>query len=101
MKWLKRLQTLWDTSKVVDILPNGSMRVGGILLNEAEILNLKGEVDLLKRTRLYGLLTETLRARAIYQGINKSENFDHVLVAKAMLVNLDLIESILSTIEKQ
>jgi hypothetical protein len=98
----KDLFTEWDVTKVVEIDPKtGNLTIGKEVVKESQLANLKGEVDVLRRSALWPLLTNTLRARAVYQGINKSETFEHVLVAKAMLVDLDLIESILVTIESR
>lgn len=94
--WLTTAVELSSVLSVVD----GELLIGGQVVPDNQLANLKSEAELLSKMTLWKLLMETVRASAIDQGINKSQNFDHVLVAKAMLLYLDWQREWVTAIKK-
>lgn len=74
--------------------------LGNDPITDDVLSELKIEVDNLKRSRIWAIITETLRAMAIETAVNKSKNFEEVLEGKMALHNIGLMESIINIIEK-
>lgn len=83
--------------------PDGStslIYLGGEQLNNQEISNLQAEVRFLRSSKLWPIITSTLKSQAQDVMFNKSQTFDDMVAGKMMLRNLDVQEKILATIEK-
>jgi hypothetical protein len=78
----------------------GVVYLGGNKISPLEIASLYEEIKALERMRVWSVMHETLRARAMDMAFNKSLSFDDLKTAKMMLYNLDVMQSIVTTIKK-
>lgn len=74
--------------------------MGGELITNEEIANLKQEVILLRQTRIWKIFQETLRQYAIEKAFNDSKSWEEVLAGKMMMHNLGVMQTIVDLIEK-
>lgn len=91
----------WQVDKynVLEI-KNGKVFVGGEALVEADINRLQGEVKALEEFRIWNIMQETIRQKAVEKSVLHSENWEQVLAGKMMIHNLGIIKSILEVIKK-
>ncbi len=78
----------------------GVVFMGTEPITETELKSLKEDVKTLKSLRLWPILHETLRQKAIEKGLVDSKTWEETLSAKMMLHNLGIITSILGVIER-
>ena len=86
-----------------DILTTG--KTGGIYLNkirvtDQELHTLQEEAAYLKGTRLWGILTSTLKDQAKQVMFEKAQSFDDMRMGKAMLHNIGVQENIVTILTK-
>ena len=77
-----------------------SLHIGGKKPTPMQLINLKTEVELLKKTELWKIMTSTVSQHAIKLGIKDAKDFDQTLFAKSMLHVVGLIEGVLTAIEE-
>jgi len=91
----------WQVDKysVLEI-KNGKVFVGGEALAEADINKLQAELKALEEFRIWNIMQETVRQKAVEKAVLHSENWEQVLAGKMMIHNLGIIKSILEVIKK-
>ena len=99
-----KLNTSLDAREVLAGMANEKgetvgLTLGGEKLSDEAIKELKGEIDYLKKTRIWSILNETVRKLAIDKAINQSTDFEQVLSGKMMLHDLGIINSIIGAID--
>lgn len=82
-----------------------STKVGAIFLGkdkitDSEFKNLQEEASYLKNTRIWSILTNTLRDQAKKTMFEKSQNWDDMRFGKAMLYNIGVQENIVEILTK-
>jgi len=97
---------LKTTVKVSDIIQASQdksgkivVTLGGQPISDEQARELKGEAEWLLRSRIWSILTETLRSMAIDTSVKKSKDFTEVLEGKMMLHDIGLKESIVDVIK--
>jgi hypothetical protein len=75
--------------------------LGNEVITNEEIHQLQEEIKYIESCRVWGIITNTLRQETIERGLTKSLSFQDVLTAKAMLINLDVIQNIFRTIKNK
>ena len=89
-------------AETVEIAPcDFELRIGGIRPTDEQLKELVSEAELLTKTALWGILTATVRSRAVDMGIRSALNFDHTLLAKACLHVVGVQESTVDAIRKE
>lgn len=94
---MKKIEPI-DTYEVVKAV-KGVLYLGTDPMTEIEVANLKQEVRALRTFRIWRIMQETVRQQAIERGVITSENWEHVLSAKAMLFDLDILRNIVTAID--
>ena len=79
---------------------SGIVKLNGEQLAKEEVRQLKTEAIAIQKFRLWTIMQETLKQKAIEKAVVQSTNFEQVLAGKLMLHNLSLQKSIVSVIEK-
>lgn len=74
--------------------------LGGDQIAEQEANNLRSEVKFLRNSKVWAIITSTLKSQAQDIMFSKSQTFEDMRSGKMMLYNLGVQETILSTIEK-
>jgi len=92
-RFCSTLDYLSDAAKVIDD-KDGVVKINGQNLTNTELSELVGEIRLLTNTRIWGILTETMKNKAHELGIRQATNFDHTIFAKSMLHVVDTQQSI-------
>lgn len=82
-------------------IEKGIMFLGNEVVTEAEVKQLQEEIKYIETCRVWGVITNTLRQETIERGLTKSVSFQDVLTSKAMLINLDVIQSIFKIIKNK
>lgn len=75
---------------------NRSIVVGGIKLEESQILNLKSEAEFFKASELYKILSETKRDLAYKTMFEKSLTFEDMRQGKSMLYDIAMDRNIIN-----
>ena len=98
----EELQKEWfvDPVDVITVTEKGILQLNGEQISEVEAKSLKAEVKTLKSFRLWNILNNTLRQKAIEKSVLQSTNFEQVLAGKMMVHNLGVIKSIIDVIDK-
>lgn len=78
----------------------GVLKLNGEQLADSEVKELKAEVDVFTRFKLWGIFHETLRQKAIEKAVLHSTDFEQVLTGKLMLLNLSVMKTIMDLIQK-
>lgn len=86
-----------DAKKTTDGLV---LYLNGRQLEPEEIGRLKGEMDLLRPTLLWSIMSETVKQKAIVKAVLDSKEWEETLAGKMMLHVVGLQLSILDLIEK-
>lgn len=90
-----------DVNDVVTVSKDGKdLLIGGNKMSDIELKNLKEEVKALKNFRVWRIMHETVRHKAIEKGILLSNEWEETLAAKMMLHNLGLLKSVLDVIDR-
>lgn len=76
------------------------MLLGGELLTEVDLKNLQAEIKALKAFRIWSIFQQTLKQKAIQMGLVESETWERTMSAKMMLLNLDVMKSIVDVLEQ-
>jgi len=75
--------------------------IGGSPLTDNQLTELKMEVDLLKQTGLWKIITSTVTQHAIELGIKQAKDFDQTMFAKSMLHVVGIMEGVFKAIEEE
>lgn len=93
------LETIVDPLKFLQLEGN-IVTLAGEKITKETLLQLKGECDLLQKSKIWGILQETIKQKAIEKSILKSTDFQQVIAGKMMLHNLGIMKSIVDVIIK-
>lgn len=88
---------------VIEAKPvNGSitLSLGGRTLDSEEVSVLKQESDALLRSRLWAIMQETVKQKAIDKTVRESTNWEQALAGKMMIHSLGLLKSIVDAVER-
>ena len=100
---LNKLSCSIDQKEIIIVRENnGQVQVslGQEKLSSTELRNLKSEADSLQRMRIWRIMQETVKQKAIEKAILQSTDFEQVLSGKLMLHNLGIQQSIIDLIQK-
>jgi len=75
------------------------LKINGEAVTEIELKNLKQEVKTLEQFRIWQIIQETLKQKAIEKAVLQSENYEQVVAGKMMIHNLGIIKSIVNLIK--
>ena len=103
MKRKTKTKEVWDgidLNEVITVLPTGRMYIAGNELTEIEVKNLQQEVQAIKSFRIWEIMQETVKQKAVEKGFIESLSWEQTLSGKMMLHNLGLLRSIVDVIEK-
>lgn len=89
-----------DPQEVVLVNQSNELFVGGVKLTDIELKNIQAEVKALKSFRLWSLFQNTVKQKAIETGFVKAETWERTMAGKMMLLNLDVLKSIVDSIER-
>lgn len=101
INWLlKYLLCSIDVNQVITQNKVGLLMVNNEQLSNSEISNLQSEIKFLKTTRIWKILTETLKDQARQVMFERATTFDDMKNGKMMLYNIDVQEKIVEIIEQ-
>lgn len=113
MNMLKRMVRDWflgqmtwqiQTQDVINVVKDerGQSKVflGKEELSLTDLRQLKIEAEALQRFRLWHIMQETVKQKAVEKGMLHSTDWESVLSGKLMLHNLGLLQSIVDLVEK-
>ena len=75
--------------------------IGGSPLTDNPLTELKVEVDLLRQTGLWKIITSTVTQHAVELGLKQANTFDQTIFAKSMLHVVGLMEGVFKAIEDE
>lgn len=99
MKYYTDKHWLVNPYDVISYDSKGGIRINNQPITELEIRDLKQEVASLEQFRIWQILQETIKQKAIEKAVLQSENYDQVLSGKLMIHNLGIIKSIIELIK--
>jgi hypothetical protein len=99
-RFCEALDSVFDDDKLVEY-KEGILHIGGHIPTDQQLQELANEIVLLRKTSIWSLLTETVKAQAIDLGIKKAKDFDQLLFAKAMLHVVALQENAIDAIHAE
>lgn len=79
----------------------GIISIGGNPITSDELRALQAEIKALEGFRVWSVMTNSVRHIAQDKIFNKAQNFDEITYGKAMLFDLDTIESIARTLKSR
>lgn len=85
---------------VLTVSDKGIMYLNGEQISDLEKKGLKAEVQALKSFKLWEIMQETLRQKAIEKAVLTSTDYEQVLAGKMMIHNLGIIKSIVDAVDK-
>lgn len=77
-----------------------TLLINGEPVSEIEMNSLREEAKFYKKTRLWVLLTETVKDQAMKVMFNKSETFNDMYAGKMMLYNISVQKNIIDKLER-
>lgn len=80
---------------------DGVLHIGGQVPTDAQLAELVNEAELLSKTSLWMLLTETVKAQALELGIRNAKDFDQLMFAKAMLHVVEVQQSVSKAVKEE
>lgn len=90
--------------KVSDVIKENKaakqIYLGGNLVTEKELAELREEANYITRTKLWSIMTNTLADVARTKMFEEAENFDDMMWGKAILYAVDIQEKILKLLKK-
>lgn len=100
--WLLRHLTKTVVPEDILLVDKGTSVVylGGIKMSDTETKNLREEAMFISKTRLWSILTSTLRAEAQEVMFNKSKDFEDMRSGKLMLYCIDVQDKIINKLIK-
>jgi hypothetical protein len=94
------LTSLADSEKLVEYR-DGILHIGGLIPTDPQLEELARESELLGKTNLWKILTETVKTQAIDMGIRRAKDFDELMFAKAMLHIVEVQQSVINAVVKE
>lgn len=88
-----------DPKQVLKQSKTGVLTIDGEIVGNEEMRSLQNEVKFLTHTRVWKILTETLKEQAEKIMFEKSTSFDDMKTGKMMLYNLNVQQQIIKIIE--
>lgn len=79
----------------------GKIFLGGILITDNELAVLQAEIKALEGMRIWSIINNTPKQKAIDIGWTTSTNIEHLNTGKTMYHTLDLQQSIISILKKK
>lgn len=99
--WLtKNLFCTVDPKQVLKQGKNGIFLIDDEIVSKEEMRSLQSEAKFLQHTRLWQILTETIKDQAEKVMFEKSTSFEDMRTGKMMLYNINLQKQIVNIIEK-
>ena len=92
-----------DLHDVVDLRKEGGklfLFIGGLKATQDQVRELKNQAIVLQPTRLWRIMQETVKQKAIEKAVIESKTWEEALSGKMMLHDLGLLRSIVDAIEK-
>lgn len=89
-----------DPTQVLVVGQDRKMTLGGEVITEIELKNLKAEVKALKNFRVWRIFQETIKQKAIEMGFVKADNWEQTMSGKMMLHNLGILRSVVEVLEQ-
>lgn len=80
---------------------DGVLFIGGHVPNDAQVAEMANEIELLEKTSVWALLTETVKAQALELGIKNAKDFDQLMFAKAMLHVVEVQKSAVKALKDE
>lgn len=68
------------------------------LVEDRHLDSLIEQAEFIRKSELYEMFVSSVRSEAVNIGIKASSNFDQTLIAKAMIYNSDIIDSIINSL---
>lgn len=87
-----------DPLEVITVTKDHDIFLGSSKITDIEMKNLQQEAKVLKNFRLWKVLQETVRQKAVEKGVVESTNWEQTLSAKMMLHNLGILKSIVEVL---
>lgn len=97
--WLVNPDEVLTVSDGTSGFPKGVVFLNGNKITEIEVKELKSEIKAFKNFRLWRILQETLRQKAVEKSVLTSTNFEEVLAGKMMIHNIGIIKSIVDVLD--
>ncbi len=88
-----------DSQDILLVSKEGAIFLGGEKLTQQDLTNLQAEIKSLKQFKIWRILQETLRHKAVEKAITQSENWEQVLSGKMMLHSLGVMKSVVHVLE--
>lgn len=84
--------------EVFEVTKDRKLKLGGHILTDEEIANFKVDAATLSRLRLWSILQETLKQKALEKSVLHSTTWEEALAGKMLLHDISLRNSILEVI---
>lgn len=91
----------WSSVDPLDVLTATKDKIlllGDTKLTDVELKNLQMEAKTLKNFRLWSIMQNTIKQKAIVMGLVESETWERTISAKMMLLNLDILKSVVDSL---
>lgn len=89
-----------DTNEVLKVLPDKRVFMGANEITPIEVKNLQEEVRALKNFRIWKVMQETVKQKAIDKGFYEALSWEETLSGKMMVHNLGILKSIVDVIDR-
>lgn len=89
-----------EADEIFEVNSKGILFLGTDQMTDAEIKNLKEEIKFIEKSRIWFILQETLRQKAVEKSVLNSTEWEHVLAGKMMIHSLGVFKSILNIIKR-
>lgn len=102
MKKIKITKEDWlvQPLDVLTVDKKGQTYLDGMLLDEVTLKSLKAEAKALKKFKIWAIIQETLRQKAIEKAVLHSLNYEQTLSGKMMIHSIGVFKSIVNVLEK-
>jgi hypothetical protein len=99
-KWLlTQLFNSISVDEVITISKSGIVFINGVQITNSEKTNLRLEAELLEKTRLWKILTDTISDHAEKRMFINSTKWEDVLAGKMALYNISIIKNIVKLLQ--
>lgn len=89
-----------DPAFVLNVTKDGQIVVFGEKITAVELKNLQAEVKSLKQFRIWSIIQNTLKQKAIEKGFYEATDWEMALSGKMMAHSLGIIQSIVKVIDE-
>lgn len=87
-----------DTRDVLSATKDKILLLGDIKITDTELQNLQMEAKTLKNFRIWKIMQETIKQKAIKMGFVESETWERTMSGKMMLLNLDVLRTVIESL---